>query len=86
MQLCFVKKISKGYEKSGKTTYEIGTGWFSKYPEPSCCFAIHALATEKGPKNLHFLCKDSCSRDRWIEAISTLVKYKKSSNKFGLKK
>lgn len=79
-----LKKICKGYDKSGSTAFEKGTGWFSKYPDPALCFSLFSLVTEKGPSEFHVCCKDVYSRDRWVDSLCTLLKYRKSAYKKGL--
>jgi hypothetical protein len=83
MDIVNLTKVSKGYEKTGESKFEKGTSWFSQYPNPTTCFSLYALTTEKGPKEFNFCCKDSASRDQWVQSFITLVKHKKSSYKKG---
>ena len=79
-----ITKLVKGYEKTGNTPFERGTGFFSKYPLPENCFSLYSLTTEKGHKNFHFCCKDAASATRWVDAINQVIRFKKSKYKQAL--
>lgn len=84
MQIGCLKKITKGYEKSGDSVFEKSTSFFSRYPNPNMCFSLYSLTVENGPSEFHFCCKDKDTRDKWIDYFSTLLKFRKSAYKKGL--
>lgn len=77
-------KMVKGYEKTGNSAFERGTGFFSKYPKPEDCFSLYSLTSQKGQKNFHFCFKDANAATRWFEAIHLVLRYKKSLYKKAL--
>lgn len=81
-----ISKLVKGYEKTGKTAFERGTGFFSRYPKPEHCFSLFSNTSNKGQKNFHFCCKDGVSATKWYNAINEVIKFKRSAYKKALEK